>query len=182
MARSFYSLVQYCPDRFRGETVNVGLILACENPLAMKVRMAREFSRLRAFFALSELDIDNLRCMLEGLESRIVSCVEGFQTMEDLGAFALTLANDLRLTEPEDAWVFLITRLMQLGLEYNALLVFDICSWIQHYSEVFVQDIQTLMLLDIFRVVVFMGWIRFVEIGIPYTNLRCVHNYRSKIP
>lgn len=100
MARGFYSLVQYCPDRFRGETVNVGLILACENPLAMKVRMAREFSRLRAFFALSELDIDNLRCMLEGLESRIVSCVEGFQTMEDLGAFALTLANDLRLTEP----------------------------------------------------------------------------------
>ena len=94
-------MVQYCPDRFRAEKVNVGLILVCENPHTMEVRMAREFSRLRAFFALSELDIDNLMGMLEGLENRILaSCVDDFRTMEDLWAFALTLANDLRLTEP----------------------------------------------------------------------------------
>lgn len=100
MARGFYSLVQYCPDRFRSETVNVGLILTCPNPQAMKVRMTRELARLRAYFAMGKPEIDNLKRMLEGMESRITSCVDEFRTKEDLVAFALTRANDLRLTEP----------------------------------------------------------------------------------
>jgi hypothetical protein len=82
----------------------------------------------------------------------------------------------------EDAWVFFITRLMQLCLEYDALLLLDICRWIQHYSEIFVQNIKTLMQLDIFRNVVFIGWIGLVEIRKPVPTWKSFHNYRSKIP
>ena len=39
MARAFYSVVQYCPDRFRAETVNVGLVLLRPEPHALRVRM-----------------------------------------------------------------------------------------------------------------------------------------------
>ncbi|MGH7140686.1 MAG: DUF3037 domain-containing protein [Pirellulales bacterium] len=39
MARGFYSVVQYCPDRFRAETVNVGLVLLCVDPHALRVKM-----------------------------------------------------------------------------------------------------------------------------------------------
>ena len=34
MARGFYSVVQYCPDPFRAEAVNVGLVLLCAEPHA----------------------------------------------------------------------------------------------------------------------------------------------------
>lgn len=100
MARGFYSVVQYCPDRFRAEAVNVGLVLMCVDPHAVRVRMTGNHDRVRKFFAIGKLDLANLKLSTHGLTSRIEKSADEFRTLEDLAAFAASRANDLRLTEP----------------------------------------------------------------------------------
>jgi hypothetical protein len=105
MARGFYSVVQYCPDRFRAEAVNVGLVLLCTEPHAVRVRMADNLDRVRKLFAIPKPDLKNLKLSTQGLTSRIEKSLEELQTAEDLAAFAASRANDLRLSEPRLAKV-----------------------------------------------------------------------------
>ncbi|NLE36475.1 MAG: DUF3037 domain-containing protein [Pirellulaceae bacterium] len=100
MARGFYSVVQYCPDRFRAEAVNVGLVLLCVDPHAVRVKMARNHDRARRLFAIGKPDLKNLKVSTQGLTSRIENSTDELRTPEDLAAFAASRANDLRLTEP----------------------------------------------------------------------------------
>jgi len=100
MARAFYSVVQYCPDRFRAEAVNVGLVLLCLEPHALRVRMTRNHDRVRRLFAIARPELKNLKVSIFGLKSRIENSTQEFRTFEDLAGFAASRANDLRLTEP----------------------------------------------------------------------------------
>ena len=54
MARGFYSVVQYCPDRFCAQAVNVGLVLLCVDPHAVRVKMTGNHDRVRKLFAISK--------------------------------------------------------------------------------------------------------------------------------
>jgi hypothetical protein len=105
MARAFYSVVQYCPDRFRAEAVNVGLVLLCVDPHGVRVRMTDSHNRVRKLFAIARSDSKNLKLSTDGLRSRIENSAEEFRTLDDLSEFAATRANDLRLTEPRLAKV-----------------------------------------------------------------------------
>ena len=105
MARGYYSVVQYCPDRFRAEAVNVGLVFLCLEPHAVRVRMTRNHDRVRRLFAISRPELKNLKLSASGLQSRIETSFQEFRTSEDLAAFAASRANDLRLTEPRFAKV-----------------------------------------------------------------------------
>jgi hypothetical protein len=105
MARGFYSVVQYCPDRFRAEAVNMGLVLLRLEPHAVRVRMTGKYDRVRRLFAISKAELKNLSLSISALESRIENSAEDFCTAEDLAAFAASRANDLRLTEPRLAMV-----------------------------------------------------------------------------
>lgn len=100
MARGFYSVVQYCPDRFRAEAVNVGLVLLCVDPHVVRVRMTGNLDRVRKLFAISKPDLKNLKVSTDGLASRIENSANELRTSDDLAAFAASRANDLRLTEP----------------------------------------------------------------------------------
>lgn len=100
MARGFYSVVQYCPDPFRAEAVNVGLVLLCVDPHALRVKMTGNHDRVRKLFAISKQDLGNLKFSTHGLTSRIENSADELRTSEDLAAFAASRANDLRLTEP----------------------------------------------------------------------------------
>lgn len=100
MARGFYSVVQYCPDRFRAEAVNVGLVLLCVDPHALRVRMADNPDRVRKLFAVGKLELKNLKFSTQALTTRIENSTDELRTPEDLAAFAASRANDLRLTEP----------------------------------------------------------------------------------
>jgi hypothetical protein len=100
MARGFYSVVQYCPDRFRAEAVNVGLVLLCADPHALRVKMTGNYDRVRKLFAISKQDLNNLKFSTRGLTSRIENSADELRTSEDLAAFAASRANDLLLTEP----------------------------------------------------------------------------------
>ena len=54
MSRGFYSVVQYCPDPSRAEAVNVGLVLLCVDPHALRVKMTGNHERVRKLFAISK--------------------------------------------------------------------------------------------------------------------------------
>ena len=100
MARGFYSVIQYCPDRFRAESVNVGLVLLCQEPLEVRVRIIEKLKRVKSLFGGDRSSLNNLSLSIEGLKSRIESAAGDLKTFEDLSSFAASRANDLRLTEP----------------------------------------------------------------------------------
>lgn len=105
MARGFYSVVQYCPNRGRAEAVNVGLVLLRLDPHALRVRMTDNYDRVRRLFGVSGPELKNLKLSTHGLKSRIENGEGDFRTEEDLLAFATSRANDLRLTEPRLAMI-----------------------------------------------------------------------------
>lgn len=105
MARAFYSVVQYCPDRFRAETVNVGLVLLCVDPHVVHVKMTGNFDCARRLFGIGKPELQNMKVSTQGLLSRIQNSAREIRTSEGLAAFAASRANDLRLTEPRLAKV-----------------------------------------------------------------------------
>ncbi len=100
MAKGYYSVIQYCPDRFRAEGVNVGLVLLCLEPHALRVQLTHKFDRARKLFALSKQDLKSLRITTDAMRSRIENGASDWRTGEELATFAASRANDLRLTEP----------------------------------------------------------------------------------
>ncbi len=100
MARGFYSVVQYCPDRFRAEAVNVGLVLLCLDPHGVRVETIGRYDRVRRLFGIGGAELKNVKLATRGLKNRIEAAAMDLRTDEDLAAFAASRANDLRLTEP----------------------------------------------------------------------------------
>jgi hypothetical protein len=100
MARGFYSVVQYCPDRFRAEAVNIGLVLLCLDPHALRVRMTSKHARARKLFGVAGEELKSLKLAAQSLQSRVEGSVSELHTAEDLASFVASRANDLRLTEP----------------------------------------------------------------------------------
>lgn len=95
--KGFYSIVQYCPDRFRAEAVNVGLVLLCVDPHRVQVQISNDLRRARKLFRVERPE---LKLAMQGLQSRILGLSANLRTEEDLAAFAASRANDLRLTTP----------------------------------------------------------------------------------
>ena len=60
MARGFYSVVQYCPDRFRAEAVNVGLVLLCLDPHGLRVETIGRYDRVRRLFGIGGAELKNV--------------------------------------------------------------------------------------------------------------------------
>jgi hypothetical protein len=100
MSRGFYSVVQYCPDRFRAEVVNVGLVLLCLEPHTVRVKMIARYGRAIKLFGIGGDDLKNLKLATKRLKNRLESANGELRTDEHLAAFAASRANDLRLTEP----------------------------------------------------------------------------------
>jgi len=99
MAKGFYSLIQFCPNSFRAEAVNVGLAVVYSDSHPVRVRLTSTYDGARKLFGITEPERENLKIAAEAIQHRI----EELQTPEDLSAFASSRANDLRLTEPRFA-------------------------------------------------------------------------------
>ena len=97
-AAAYYSVIQYCPDRFRMETVNVGVVLYCAEPQFLKGRVVDNHKRLRQVFGVAGADLDALKLAEANLLGRI-NGDDAFASREDLIAFIAGRANDLRMTE-----------------------------------------------------------------------------------
>jgi hypothetical protein len=115
MARAFYSVVQYCPDRFRAEAVNVGLVLLCLDPHSVRVRMTRRHDRVRKLFAIGRDELKNLKLSTHGMQSTIEKSATELRTADDLSTFAASRANDLRLTEPR------LAKLVDIDADFERL-------------------------------------------------------------
>ena len=100
MAKGFYSLVQYCPDRFRAEAVNVGLVLMSLEPHELRVQITERYNRASKLFSIPKVKLKNMKLAASGLKCRIESAAEELQTVEAFAAFAASRANDLQLTKP----------------------------------------------------------------------------------
>jgi hypothetical protein len=100
VARAFYSVVQYCPDRLRAEAVNVGLVLLCVEPHEVRVRVTTNHERVRKLFSIAKPELKNLKLSTQSLANRITLSRDELRTEQDFASFVASRANDLRLTEP----------------------------------------------------------------------------------
>jgi hypothetical protein len=115
MAKGFYSLVQYCPNRFRAEAVNIGLVLLCIEPHAIRVRITDRLDRVRKLFAIEKSEARNLQLANDSFRNRIESSQDQFLTPEDLSSFAAARANDIRMTDPR------LARLTNIDQDFDRL-------------------------------------------------------------
>jgi hypothetical protein len=105
MTRAFYSVIQYCPDRLRAETANVGLLLFSEEPRFLRAKTVDSHRRLKRVFGVSGRTLATVKLSEQNLLYRINERGEDILTLDDLKSFVATRANDLRLTEPRLAVV-----------------------------------------------------------------------------
>ena len=103
--RAFYSVIQYCPDRFRAEAVNIGLLLFCEEPRFLRARISDNHRRLKRVFRVSGATLATIRLSEQNLLYRINERGEDIVTLDHLKGYVATRANDLRLTEPRQVVV-----------------------------------------------------------------------------
>ncbi len=101
--KCYYSLIQFCPDRRRAECVNIGLVLMKpELRRIIKVRLTKDFSRVRCLFGTGDDGISRISFSAESMKNRLLNTGE-IITVTDLEKFAATRANDLQLTPPRMA-------------------------------------------------------------------------------
>ncbi|MFA6109468.1 MAG: DUF3037 domain-containing protein [Candidatus Latescibacterota bacterium] len=96
----YYSLIQYCPDSTRSESVNLGVVLLCPAYRFIQARTVASFSRVEKLFGRSSFDRESLLSSLQAMQARIDQLWGEVQSAEDLLQFAQTRANEITLTPP----------------------------------------------------------------------------------
>ena len=71
MTRAFYSVIQYCPDRLRAETANVGLLLFSEEPRFLRAKTVDSHRRLKRVFGVSGRTLATVKFSEQNLLYRI---------------------------------------------------------------------------------------------------------------
>ena len=100
MTRGFYSVIQYVPDRFRAEAVNLGLVLLCPDPHSLRFRLSTTFDRVERLFRTNDSELANLKLSVQSMHARLASLTTTLRTVDELTVFAASRGNDIRLTEP----------------------------------------------------------------------------------
>ncbi|HEY4243649.1 MAG TPA: DUF3037 domain-containing protein [Kofleriaceae bacterium] len=93
----FYSIVQFCPDAERRETVNVGVVVGAP-ALGLRVRMAERNEHVKNVFGGTSYDETRLSLAKTGLARRLAA-VDA--TREALTAFTSKEAGKLVLSSPQ---------------------------------------------------------------------------------
>ena len=104
--RGYYSLIQFCPNPSRLETVNVGLVLLCPETSFVAVRIADDNRSAERLVGHGRLDKSALNSAKRAIEQRFQTARDSFKSPEDLRAFASTRGNVLKLTSPRPVKVF----------------------------------------------------------------------------
>ncbi len=99
-SEAYYSVIQYCPDRFRAEAVNVGVVLYDPHARCIRARVTANHSRVRKVFGTSGRALQSLKLAKQALESRINASNSDVNSVDELRSFIATRANDLRMIEP----------------------------------------------------------------------------------
>lgn len=104
--RGYYSLIQFCPDSSRLESVNVGVLLFCPEAHFLAARTTAANHRAAQLVGRDGLDKSALNSAKRAIERRLNVDRESFQTLEDLQHFVASRGNVLKLTDPRPIKVF----------------------------------------------------------------------------
>src|ERR1700733_576033 len=96
--KGYYSLVQYCPDPSRLESVNVGVVLFCPDLEFLRARLAKSSARVTKLFG--KQDWEFLAMQKSAIEARLAREEKTFRSMEEFGSYVARRANALLLTSP----------------------------------------------------------------------------------
>ena len=98
--KGHYSIVQYCPDLARRETVNIGVVLLVPERACLQTRMVADNERVRHFFGTTGNDAKLLSDFKKSFFARIESERARVSTLESFQKFIDTRGNQIQLTEP----------------------------------------------------------------------------------
>lgn len=98
--QGYLCLIQYCPDRARMETVNVGIVVFCPTLDFLGVRVTERDTRAERLFAADGVPLDLLHAAKQAIVNRLRSVDLRPRTLEELQHFVDTRGNDLILTPP----------------------------------------------------------------------------------
>lgn len=98
--KGYYSLIQFCPDMSRLESVNQGVVLFCPDAGFLQARMAKGNDRASKLVGRKKLDADALTAAKLAIEHRFEADRQSFNDIEDLQRFVDTRGNLLRMTPP----------------------------------------------------------------------------------
>jgi hypothetical protein len=96
----YYSLIQFCPDTARLETLNVGVVLFCPGIGFLDVKLADNDSDVRRVFGKERVRPRSLRAAKQALAARLTAPAYRPRTLEEFQHVIDTRANDLLLTPP----------------------------------------------------------------------------------
>jgi hypothetical protein len=99
-AKGYYSIVQYCPDLARRETVNIGVVLLVPERGFLQTRMVADNERVRHFFGTTGDDAKRLSDFKKSFTARIEAEHSRVTTLESFQRFIDTRGNQIQLTEP----------------------------------------------------------------------------------
>ncbi len=98
--KGHYSLIQYCPDPARRESVNVGVLLFCPAAGFLSALVSSDNRRVKQFFGRGEHDFKQLNLFKRGIKERISREAKQILSVEDLQKFIDQRANLIRITDP----------------------------------------------------------------------------------
>jgi hypothetical protein len=98
--KGHYSIVQYCPDLARRETVNIGVVLLVPELAFLQTRMVADNERVRHFFGTTGDDAKLLNDFKKSFSARIEAEHGRVSTLETFQKFIDTRANQIQLTDP----------------------------------------------------------------------------------
>lgn len=96
----YYSLMQYCPNLSRMESVNIGLILFVPELHFVQTVINPSNERVRKFFDTGTFDNSWLHAAKKSIEERIAIIKDELVTLEDFKKFIDTRINEIILTQP----------------------------------------------------------------------------------
>ncbi len=98
--KGYYSLIQFCPNASRLESVNVGVLLFCPDIKFIEARTSRSVIRAEKLVGRAGLDKLSLNAAKIAFERRLHTDRDAFKNLDDLQRFVDSRGNVLKLTLP----------------------------------------------------------------------------------
>jgi hypothetical protein len=104
--KGYYSLIQYCPDLGRRESVNIGVLLLCPELNFMKALTDPALKRLCSCFAATEAERRRVEELRASIQRRLRAEAAHIRGLDDLKSFVASRGNAIQLTEPRPTKVY----------------------------------------------------------------------------
>lgn len=101
----YYSILQYCPDRSRGEAANVGVLLFVPECDFLKIRLTENNDHVLRFFGAKSFDDKWLSQAKLSAANRLLDEKALYRDSFNLVQFVQTFANELSFTDPRSVRV-----------------------------------------------------------------------------